>query len=256
MAEPAGVPSLSNAAVVRRPFLRGLRAAVPIAVGYVPVAITFGILGRAAGIAIGPVTAMSLVVFAGAAQFIALSLIASGTGAGQIVLAVFLLNLRHLLFGANLAQRLPRLSRPLAALLAFGVTDEVFSVVSAEPATEPGRQLDPVFVLGVEAGAWFAWSAGTVIGYVGGTLLSADLAVAFATGLYALFSSIAVWQIKSGGLRTAAVVVLAGALNTTLRLAVGMPPGWAFVIAMCVAAAAGSLLDPADRGRPGEAGRG
>ncbi|TVQ26151.1 MAG: branched-chain amino acid ABC transporter permease, partial [Spirochaetaceae bacterium] len=178
-----------------RAFLHGLRVAAPIAVGYVPVAITFGILGRAAGIAAGPVTAMSLIVFAGAAQFMALSLIASGTGAGQIMLAVFLLNLRHLLFGANLSRRLPRLSRPMSALLAFGLTDEVFSVASTEPPAGPGQQLDPYFVMGVEAGAWFAWSAGTVIGYAGGAFLSQQLAVAFATGLYALFASIAVWQV-------------------------------------------------------------
>ncbi|TVQ23167.1 MAG: hypothetical protein EA382_10675, partial [Spirochaetaceae bacterium] len=78
---------------------------------------------------------------------------------------------------------------------------------------------------------------------------------AFATGLYALFASIAVWQVRSGGARTAFVVVFAGLLNTTLRLVVGLPPGWAFVIAMSVAAAAGALPAHSGSGRSSEGER-
>jgi predicted branched-subunit amino acid permease len=200
------------------------------------VAITFGILGKTGGLALAPVAAMSLFVFAGASQFMALSLIVSGVAAGQIVLAVFLLNLRHLLFTANLSRKLPTLGGK-AAGLAFGVTDEVFSVASGE------ERLRPRYLLGLELGAWSAWSGGTILGYLAGNLLPAELAAAFGTGLFALFASLAVWQVRSGGGRILFVVLLAGGLNTLLRLGVGIAAGWAFVIAMILAAVAGLTLE-------------
>jgi len=169
------------------------------------VAITFGILGRATGLDGAPVVAMSLVVFAGAAQFLAVSLYGAG-----------------------------------AALLAFGVTDEVFSVAGTEPDVRPG------YLLGLEFGAWAAWSGGTVIGYVAGGLLPADLAAAFATGLYALFASIAVWQVRSAGSRVAVVLILSGGINSLLRLWIEVTAGWAFVAAMLVAASVGFLLERGD----------
>lgn len=218
-------------------FLRGLQGAVPIGIGYIPVAITFGILGKTGGLPLAPVLAMSLAVFAGAAQFMALSLLLAGTAGGQIVLAVFLLNLRHLLFSANLSRKLPRLSKAATAALAFGITDEVFSVASAE------QKLPPRYLLGLELGAWTAWSGGTALGYVAGNLLPPELAAAFGTGLYALFASLAVWQVRDGGGRILFVFVSAAALNTSFRLGLGLSAGWAFVLAMTVGALAGLLLE-------------
>lgn len=218
-------------------FRAGLKGAVPIAIGYIPVAITFGILGKTGGLPLAPVAAMSLFVFAGAAQFMALSLIVTGVAAGQVVLAVFLLNLRHLLFTANLSRKLPRLSGMKSAALAFGVTDEVFSVAATE------ERLCPRYLIGLELGAWSAWGGGTIIGYLAGNLLPTELAAAFGTGLFALFASLAVWQVRSGGVRILFVVILAGGLNTLLRLGLGMAAGWAFVVAMMVAAVAGLALE-------------
>jgi 4-azaleucine resistance transporter AzlC len=222
---------------VSQDFRRGLRSALPIAIGYVPVAITFGILGRTAGLDLSPVIAMSVFVFAGAAQFMALSLMVTGAGAGQIVLAVFLLNLRHLLFSANLSRKLPVLRTVDAAVLAFGVTDEVFSVASTEP------RVRPRYLLGLEFGAWSAWSGGTLLGYLAGNLLQPELAAAFSTGLYALFASLAVWQVRTGGLRMLIVVVIASGANIVLRNALGITAGWAFVIAMLIASVAGLAME-------------
>ena len=223
-------------------FLHGLRRAVPIAIGYVPVAITFGILGKTAGLTLWPVLGMSLLVFAGAAQFMALSLIVAGVTAGQIVLAVFLLNLRHLLFSANLSRKLPLLGNAAAALLAFGVTDEVFSVATVE------ERLRPWYLLGLELGAWSAWSGGTLLGYLAGNLLPGELAAAFGTGLYALFASLAVWQVRDRGGRILLVLLISAGLNTLFRIVLGIDGGWAFVLAMGLASTAGLLSEEVSRG--------
>lgn len=200
-------------------------------------AITFGILGKTGGLSLAPVLAMSLAVFAGAAQFMALSLLIGGAAGGQIVVAVFLLNLRHLLFSANLSRKLPKLSAALSAGLAFGVTDEVFSVASKE------QTVSPRYLFGLELGAWSAWSGGTAVGFLAGNLLPSELAAAFGTGLYALFASLSVWQAKDGGGKILIVFITAAVLNTAFRLVLEMNTGWAFVLAMGAAALIGLLLE-------------
>ncbi len=72
----------------------------------------------------------SAVVFAGASQFIALNLLMTGMGPGGIILTTLLVNFRHFLMSAYLSTRLRNLARKTYFLLAFGVTDEVFSVLS------------------------------------------------------------------------------------------------------------------------------
>lgn len=223
-------------------FALGVRSAVPIAIGYIPVAIAFGILGRSAGLPMAAVVGMSLLVFAGAAQFMALSLIAGGVSAPQIVVAVFLLNLRHLLFTANLSRKTLGFGVIEKLFLSFGITDEVFSVASGE-----GR-VSRAYLSGLELGAWAAWSGGTLIGYIAGDLLPPTLAAAFSTGLYALFASLAVWQVRSGGIRIAAVAVLSALLHTLFRTAFDLNPGWAFLLAMGTAALAGALSEELTNG--------
>ena len=96
----------------RDELLRGLRAAVPIAIGYVPIAIAFGILARQAGLRAGEALGMSAIVYAGASQFASLSLIAGNSSPLAIALATLVLNFRHFLMSASLVQRLPRAPRP------------------------------------------------------------------------------------------------------------------------------------------------
>ena len=80
------------------PFRQGVQAGVAIAIGYTPIALAFGLLAKTTGLMLGETVLMSLVVFAGASQYIALSLIAAGTGALEIVLTTFILILSARLF--------------------------------------------------------------------------------------------------------------------------------------------------------------
>ncbi len=128
----------------RQAFVRGLRAGIPVTIGYLPMAVAFGIVARAAGIGMAEATGMSVFVFAGASQYMAADLVASGVHPASIVLATLVLNFRHFLMSTHLGRRLR--PGPAASLaVGFVVTDETYVVGSLEP------DLDPGFFLGLGA---------------------------------------------------------------------------------------------------------
>ncbi len=155
---------------------RGLAASVPIAVGYLPIAIAFGAAAASKLGLIGTLMASAL-IFAGASQFALLSLI-SRSFLYAVVIPVFI-NLRHVIYGFALSRRL-KLKRPY--ITAFGLTDEVFA---ASLTTNNER-----FVIGLELGAYTSWVMGTLIGAVlGYKLKSPSLTFALPALFFALLLS-------------------------------------------------------------------
>src|SRR3954452_17313869 len=102
---------------------------VPLWLGVVPFALAYAVTARAGGLSLVETQALSLLVFAGSAQFSAVGLFAAGAGGLGIVLTTLLLNIRHLLYGISLGRRfrLTRAERPVAA---FFLTDEAFGIAS------------------------------------------------------------------------------------------------------------------------------
>ncbi|KPC99332.1 Inner membrane protein YgaZ [Geobacillus sp. BCO2] len=87
------------------PFRQGVQAGATIAIGYMPIALAFGLLAKTTGLTFAETVLMSIVVFAGASQYIALSLLSAGTGVFEIVLTTFVLNIRHFLMSASLNEK-------------------------------------------------------------------------------------------------------------------------------------------------------
>ena len=98
---PAAAPSL------RAEILDGLKATLPFMVGAAPVGIIFGALATAQGLSIFETMALSLFVFSGSAQFVAISLMTVATPAWVIWGVTFILNLRHTLYAATLVRYVP-----------------------------------------------------------------------------------------------------------------------------------------------------
>ena len=142
------------------------KAGIPIFIGYVPAAIAFGVLSKACDITLLECFLFSAVVFAGASQFIALNLLMTGMGPGGIILTTLLVNFRHFLMSAYLSTRIGRIAKKNLFLMAFGVTDEVFSVLSFTKG-----QLSKTFVFVLQLAAYSGWVSGTVAGYVLGGFL-------------------------------------------------------------------------------------
>ena len=223
-------------------FRRGVLRGLPIFAGYFPCAVAFGLSAGFAGFSLKEGIMMSLIVFAGASQFMAVSLVAASAGMLEIVLATLLLNFRHFLMSASLFPRLKGRHAWLP-LEAFGVTDETYSLLSFSP-----DELTPPFVLGVELTAYLGWVSGTAAGLLGGDVLPGRLQQSLGIVLYALFVALLVPEIRKFW-RHGLVALTAAALHSLLNAFSLLSPGWNIILSIAGGAAAGLIIIPARVGR-------
>ncbi|THF88647.1 AzlC family ABC transporter permease [Deinococcus sp. KSM4-11] len=150
-------------------FWRGFRVMVPLWPGMVPFAVAYAVTARGAGLSVWDTQAMSLTVFAGASQFAAAGLFASGASAVGIVLTTFLLNARHVLYGLSLAQILPLSPRQRLVAAQF-LTDEAYGMSTVHGPRDLGG-LSFAFLLGTELSLYSVWNASTLLGALAGQVL-------------------------------------------------------------------------------------
>ncbi len=215
---------------------QAFKAAIPIFIGYVPAAVAFGILSKGCGITLLQCFLFSAVVFAGASQFIALNLLMTGMGGGGVILTTLLVNFRHFLMSASLSTRVSRMSRKAHVLMAFGVTDEVFSVLSFRKGTLTKR-----FVFLLELSAYSAWVSGTVAGYILGGFLPDILTKSMGVALYALLLAILVPELRNS-IKAVVLAVASGLLNSFLIKLNILPDGWTIIVCILVVALAGTFF--------------
>lgn len=162
----------------------GIVAELPITLGVIPFGMIYGVLALGAGIPPLLAQAMSAIVFAGSAQFIAAQLIGAATPAGVILLTTLMVNLRHVLYSASLAPYLKHLSPAWKWILAYLLTDEAYAVTILDYRQ---RKDDPAtrhwFLLGAGATLWTCWQASTAVGIFLGTQIPASWALDFTLAL-------------------------------------------------------------------------
>ncbi|MBF0379044.1 MAG: AzlC family ABC transporter permease [Desulfamplus sp.] len=148
--------------------LSGARDTFPLIVGAIPFGIIFGTLAATAGLSFAATIGMSLFVFAGSAQFISISLVSVGTGWPIIVLTTFVVNLRHMLYGATMVPYYKNLSNLWKLVLAFGLTDETFAVAINRYYKDDGVPNKQYYNLGSMLFMYINWNICTVVGLIAG----------------------------------------------------------------------------------------
>lgn len=182
----------------------------PIALGYVPVGMAYGVLAGKAGLGAINVLAMSLLVYAGSAQLVAVGLFAAGASGLSIVVTTLAVNLRHLLFSAAMAPLLRGWRKRELAAFAFELTDETFALHAARF----GRgDRDKGLTLAVNVAAQAAWVAGTALGVVLGDVLGDGRAFALDFALPGMFLALLAGQLSSRSHAAAAGVAAALSLG-------------------------------------------
>ena len=213
---------------IRSVIVQGLISAWPICLGYIPVGLALGVIAQRAGLHPLEIGFMSLLVFAGSAQFIAVSMLSNGAGAVPIIFTTFAVNLRHLLMSSSLALHLGNASKRILSLFAYGVTDESFGVNISKFRDE---NWDIKRALVVNHTTNITWVASTIIGGYGGQLIPAG-AFGIDYALTAMFIGLLVIQLK--GRKYVLTAVIAGALAIILSLAL---PGYLYIVLASVVAA-------------------
>ncbi len=113
-----------------RKIFQGARDTLPLILAAVPFGILYGVLAKASGLSTLATIGMSVLVYAGSAQFIAVTMLAAAVAWPAILLTTFFVNLRHMLYAAALVPHVRHFSGPVKAKIAFWLTDETFAVVS------------------------------------------------------------------------------------------------------------------------------
>ena len=154
----------------RAEFLAGVRAELPLILGVVPFGLIYGVLAGGAGIPPEAAVAMSAIILAGSAQFIATQLFASAAPGFILLLTTFVVNLRHVLYSASLAPGLRPLRPAWRWFLAYLLTDEVYAVViprySARSEENAYRHW---FLVGAGLTLWVSWLSSSAVGVYLGT---------------------------------------------------------------------------------------
>jgi 4-azaleucine resistance transporter AzlC len=216
----------------RATFPSGLTASLPIALGYFPIAFSFGVAATRAGFSAIEAFALSLIIYAGASQFLALALLTSGAPVLVSAFTLIAMNLRHVLYGPALMKAAGREATTRHAWAwAFGLTDEVFG--QALGAIARGQRFSESYMFGLGLGAYAAWLSGTAAGALaGGGALDGWPAVSAGLGfmLPALFLALLMSIMTRRQLpviAVAAVATVAGtlALSATSGILMGMVAG-------------------------------
>lgn len=146
------------------PVLRGLAASLSIAAGYLPIAFSFGLAAMQGGISPLITALTSILIYAGASQFVLIALLAPGASLLGAIPTVLLMNARHLFYGPALLDRFTQRSAQLPApLLAFGLTDEVFATAMSKIDAVAPQDRERWHV-GLQLGAYLSWVLGTLLG--------------------------------------------------------------------------------------------
>lgn len=222
-------------------FKRGLLSGVPIGLGYLSVAFTFGIMGVSTGLTWWETLLISMTTVTSAGQFAALNIMACPGQYIQMLIAQITINIRYSFMSISLAQKADEsLNTPSRAILGFMMTDEVFAVASQE------RAVSRIFFAGLSVLPYLGWSLGTLLGAVLGSVLPDRVISAMGLAIYGMFIAIVIPELKKS--RPVAVVCLIAVLLscafTYLPMLSSISSGLVISICAILAAAIGAVLFP------------
>ena len=168
----------------------GFKKSLPVAMGYLPAGIAFGVLAQVAGIPIWATIMLSIVLYAGAAQYACLPMLSAGLPIGNIATNIAAINLRHVFYGMPLLQYLPTHTLAKTYCL-FALTDETFSVMTSLPNESRQALILPISLFNQ---SWWVLASG--VGVLIGSTLS-DLVPHLDFALVCLFAILAYEQFQS-----------------------------------------------------------
>jgi 4-azaleucine resistance transporter AzlC len=222
-------------------FRDGVRACLPVVMGYSVIGLAFGVLARTAGLSAPEVALMSLILYAGSAQFILAGLLDTGAAASAIVITIFLVNVRHLLYSAALAPHVRRLPAWQNVLVGAELTDETFAVATNHLAGERAGRAPWLF--GLNLTAQVTWIVATTVGALVGSAIPDTSALGLDFALAAMFAALLVLLVVRRPRLRPAVAVAATGVVVGVGGALVVPASWAIIAAAVVAASVGVAIE-------------
>lgn len=207
-------------------------------VGAAPFGVIFGTLAIGSGLPVWLTLGLSALVFAGSSQFVAVSLIGSGTALPVIWLTTLVVNLRHALYSATLLPYARELPARWRWSLAFWLTDETFAVVENQLRHHASLKDGAHYWLGSSLAMYLNWQVWTIVGVLLGQSVPVLATLGLDFAMVATFSAIVALQLRERPVLFAALVAGGVAL-----LARGMPFKLGLMLAAIAGVATGVLVE-------------
>ncbi len=226
----------------KREFVRGLGDGLPIGLGYIPVAFTFGFLAVSGGLPVWVACLISFSNLTSAGQFAGMNLIFAGAGYFEVALTTFVINLRYMLMSLSLTQRIEKSMGTLKRMLVgFAVTDEIFVVASLNQGP-----LRAAYLFGLMALPIGGWNLGTFLGAAISDFLPLALQNAMGIALYGMFIALIV-PASRDSFHVLVIVLIAVAVNcilTYVPVFSFISSGFRIIAATVAGAGIGAFLFP------------
>ena len=222
----------------------GLKAGMPVCVGYFSVSFGFGAMAVAQGLSVWHAILISATNLTSAGQFAGLTVIAAGAAIVEMILTQLVINSRYALMSLALGPRFgPTVGVGKRLIAAFFNTDEIFALAMAEK-----QPLTVSFLMGLGLTPILGWTAGTLCGALAGSVLPLAIRTALGVMLYGMFVAIVVPPAKADKrvLAAVAAALMLSCLFKWLPLLQHVSAGIAIVCCTVIAAALCAWLFPID----------
>lgn len=220
-------------------FILGVKKTIPLIIGVLPFGLSYGIVASQSGLSLVEITFMSMFVFAGASQFMAITMLKQGLAFSFIIFSTLLINLRHLLMGLSLSPYLNKQKPIWLYLLSFGMVDESYATTINHYQSSGLKQGNPYFMLGAGTGMYLSWVISSFVGGILGHAIKDPLSWGLDFAMPATFLCILIPQIKSW--RMFSVIVTSGV--TAVAANILIPGKWYIIIATVTATIVGTSLE-------------
>lgn len=213
---------------------QGVADIAPVLIAVVPIGLLWGTLAAGKGLSVIEALLMSVLVFAGASQFVALEMWTAPLPILLLAFTAFIVNIRHVLMSASISRHIPSIPRRLHPLVAYFLVDESWALGEKRALGQP---LTLSYFLGASLPMWICWNVATFIGATLGKSFGDPAAFGIDFAFSAMFIAILMGFWK--GARTAAVLAVASFAAALAKLLV--PGAWYIVVggvagALCAAA--------------------
>lgn len=223
-------------------YLLGLRAGLPVGLGYFSVSFAFGVAAVQSGLAVLEAVLISLTNLTSAGQLAGLSVIAAAGTLIEMAATQFVINLRYALMSISLSQKLDRTVTTLdRLLLSFGVTDENFAIAVNRDSPVTSRYFFGLMTLPI-----ICWTLGTLCGAAAGEILPTAILSALSVAIYGMFVAI-VLPVAKKNFAVTLVVLLAVTLSSIFYWVPALnavSSGFAIIISAVTAALIGAIIRP------------
>jgi 4-azaleucine resistance transporter AzlC len=224
-------------------FADGARAGLPVVLGYLGIGLAAGVVERAAGLSYAEVLLLSMVLYAGSAQFVLTSMVLLASPLSAIVLTVFFVNVRHLLLAAALAPYFRRLPGWKNALLGLQLTDETFVVAAGRFAKRPPA--GAAWMAGLNLAAYSTWALANLAGAVFSAQFAGSAASTKVLGfaLPCMFAGLLVLQLAARARVRLGLAVAFFSAGLAVAVQASHPGPWAVIVATALGATLGLALE-------------